>query len=589
MTAADERLHRQRAAAAGPHGRARTARSSTPTRRPRPSSTCRCGSCSASGSTDIVPFGSPVLGLIDQVRAARRERQRIPRRPRQAAHSAASASSTSSRRRSARTSDVVVLMLQERTIADKMDRQLTHRGAARSVTALGAMLAHEIKNPLSGIRGAAQLLEQSADEDDRLLTRLICDEADRIVRLVDRMELFGDERPVEREPVNIHGVLDHVKRLAQSGFARHIRFVENYDPSLPPVMRQPRPARPGLPQPREERRRGDRRRCVRTARSCSRPPSAPASGCSSGLARARQPADRDDACATTAPACRSTSCPTCSTRSSPPRRREVASDLPWWPRSSATMAGSSNATPRRAAPRSASSCRCTAPATGATPTSRADRSRLIHAERTYPRRRRRRRHPHRAQPGAFARRLRGALDLNAATLWRWVAQGEGDLVITDVVMPDENAFDLLPRIKRVRPELPIIVMSAQNTFMTAIRASERGAYEYLPKPFDLKELIAIVGRALSRPRGAPHAERRRREGEDDPARRPLARDAGDLPGARPADADRPHGDDHGRVRHRQGAGRARAARLRQAPQRPVRRRQHGGDPARADRIGAVRA
>src|SRR5687768_2255148 len=90
----------------------------------------------------------------------------------------------------------------------------------------------------------------------------------------------------------------------------------------------------------------------------------------------------------------------------------------------------------------------------------------------------------------------------ASTLWRWVAQGEGDLVITDVVMPDENAFDLLPRIKRVRPDLPIIVMSAQNTFMTAIRASERGAYEYLPKPFDLKELVAIVGRALSRPRDA---------------------------------------------------------------------------------------
>src|SRR5215212_5918877 len=89
---------------------------------------------------------------------------------------------------------------------------------------------------------------------------------------------------------------------------------------------------------------------------------------------------------------------------------------------------------------------------------------------------------------------------NAATLWRWVAQGEGDLIITDVVMPDENAFDLLPRIKRVRPELPIIVMSAQNTFITAIRASERGAYEYLPKPFDLKELTAIVGRALAEPK-----------------------------------------------------------------------------------------
>ncbi len=91
---------------------------------------------------------------------------------------------------------------------------------------------------------------------------------------------------------------------------------------------------------------------------------------------------------------------------------------------------------------------------------------------------------------------------HAATLWRWAAQGDGDLIITDVIMPDENAFDLLPRIKKVRPDLPVIVMSAQNTFMTAIRASERGAYEYLPKPFDLKELVAIVGRALSRPRGA---------------------------------------------------------------------------------------
>jgi two-component system, NtrC family, nitrogen regulation response regulator GlnG len=89
---------------------------------------------------------------------------------------------------------------------------------------------------------------------------------------------------------------------------------------------------------------------------------------------------------------------------------------------------------------------------------------------------------------------------NAATLWRWVNQGEGDLIITDVVMPDENVFDLLPRIKKVRPDLPVIVMSAQNTFMTAIRASERGAYEYLPKPFDLKELIAVVGRALSEPK-----------------------------------------------------------------------------------------
>jgi two-component system nitrogen regulation response regulator GlnG len=97
-----------------------------------------------------------------------------------------------------------------------------------------------------------------------------------------------------------------------------------------------------------------------------------------------------------------------------------------------------------------------------------------------------------------------------AGLWRWVAAGEGDLVITDVLMPDDNAFELLPRIKRMRPDLPIIVMSAQNTFMTAIKASERGAYEYLPKPFDLKELVSIVGRALAEPK-------RRREGANDAA------------------------------------------------------------------------
>ena len=88
---------------------------------------------------------------------------------------------------------------------------------------------------------------------------------------------------------------------------------------------------------------------------------------------------------------------------------------------------------------------------------------------------------------------------NAATLWRWISQGEGEVVITDVVMPDENAFDLIPRIKKLRPELPIIVMSAQNTLMTALTAAEKGAYEYLPKPFDLNELIAVVGRALAEP------------------------------------------------------------------------------------------
>ncbi|MCI5075914.1 nitrogen regulation protein NR(I) [Oricola sp.] len=98
------------------------------------------------------------------------------------------------------------------------------------------------------------------------------------------------------------------------------------------------------------------------------------------------------------------------------------------------------------------------------------------------------------------------LTSNASTLWRWVTAGEGDVVVSDVVMPDENLFDLLPRMRKVRPELPVIVMSAQNTFMTAIRASEKGAYEYLPKPFDLVELTAIVGRAL--------AESRRKNGDE---------------------------------------------------------------------------
>ena len=183
----------------------------------------------------FIPFGSPVLELIAQVRERQApvseyrldvESPRLPGEKVVDVYAAPMADKP----------DLVVVMLQERTMADKIDRQLTHRGAARTVTGLAAMLAHEIKNPLSGIRGAAQLLEQAASDEDRTLTRLICDEADRIVKLVDRMEVFSDERPVEREAVNIHTVLDHVKRLAQTGFARDVRIVEEYDPSLPPVL-----------------------------------------------------------------------------------------------------------------------------------------------------------------------------------------------------------------------------------------------------------------------------------------------------------------------------------------------------------------
>ena len=185
--------------------------------------------------SDFMPFGSPVMALVEDVRqrgSSVSEHRVDIGSPRLGPERIVDVFATPM----GDAGEDVIVMLQERTIADKMDRQMTHRGAARSITALGAMLAHEIKNPLSGIRGAAQLLEQSANEEDRQLTRLICDETDRIVKLVERMELFGEERPSERGPINVHGVLDHVKRLAQSGFARHIRFVENYDPSLPPVL-----------------------------------------------------------------------------------------------------------------------------------------------------------------------------------------------------------------------------------------------------------------------------------------------------------------------------------------------------------------
>ncbi len=130
----------------------------------------------------------------------------------------------------------VVATLRERSIARRLGRQLTHLGAGRSVAGIAAALAHEVKNPLSGIRGAAQLLDRVVGEEDRELTRLITAEADRICRLVDRMGVFSDDAPAEREAVNIHEVLEHVRRLAQSGFGRHLRFVERYDPSLPPVF-----------------------------------------------------------------------------------------------------------------------------------------------------------------------------------------------------------------------------------------------------------------------------------------------------------------------------------------------------------------
>ena len=182
----------------------------------------------------FMPFGSPILALVDQVRARR------------APVNEYRVDVSSPRIGIEKIVDLyvapvpefpgsVVVMFQERSMADKIDRQMTHRSAARSVTGLAAMLAHEIKNPLSGIRGAAQLLETAVSDEDRALTRLITDETDRIVSLVDRMEIFSDERPIDRYPVNIHVVLDHVKAIAKNGFARQIKIIEDYDPSLPSV------------------------------------------------------------------------------------------------------------------------------------------------------------------------------------------------------------------------------------------------------------------------------------------------------------------------------------------------------------------
>ncbi len=184
---------------------------------------------------DLIAFGSPIISLVETVslRHAPMTEYRVR--------------VGSSRFGDERVADVfatpiseedgrVAVLIQERTMADKIDRQMVSRGAARSVTGLASMLAHEIKNPLSGIRGAAQLLEQSIAADEVPLARLIREETDRIVGLIDRVEVFGDERPLEREPINIHIILDRVKLLARNGVARGITFAEEYDPSLPPVF-----------------------------------------------------------------------------------------------------------------------------------------------------------------------------------------------------------------------------------------------------------------------------------------------------------------------------------------------------------------
>lgn len=185
--------------------------------------------------SDVVAFGCPLLGLIEQVHengSTFNEYGIEVATPRFAAPKLVDAYGGPMPDDPAR----MFLMLQQRNMALMIERQMTHRAAARSMSGMAGVLAHEIKNPLSGIRGAAQLLEPGLSDEDRTLTQLICTETDRIRNLVDRMEVFGDERPIAKEAVNIHDVLHHVRRISESGFARSVRFVEDYDPSLPPVL-----------------------------------------------------------------------------------------------------------------------------------------------------------------------------------------------------------------------------------------------------------------------------------------------------------------------------------------------------------------
>jgi two-component system nitrogen regulation sensor histidine kinase GlnL len=184
---------------------------------------------------DVLPPGSPLIGLIDHIRA----------------HGGSVTEhgidvSASRGGRADQIADVygaplmdgegILLVIQPRAIMDKMNRQLTHRDAVRSVGAMASMLAHEIKNPLSGIRGAAQLIEPNLPGSEKPLSALIRAEVDRIVRLVERFEVFSDGRPLPLAPVNIHEVLDHVSRLASSGFAAHLQIEHRFDPSLPEVQ-----------------------------------------------------------------------------------------------------------------------------------------------------------------------------------------------------------------------------------------------------------------------------------------------------------------------------------------------------------------
>lgn len=182
---------------------------------------------------DVIPFGSPMFSLVEQVHARGAtigERNVDLSTPRHGERHADLTLTPLPEPEGA-----VVVVLQERSLAQRIERQLIHRSAVRSMHGMAAVLAHEIKNPLAGIRGAAQLIEEHLPVAERDLTQLICSESDRIRALIDRMESFGDTRALPRKPVNIHEVLDRVRRVAETSFAKGVTLREEFDPSLPMV------------------------------------------------------------------------------------------------------------------------------------------------------------------------------------------------------------------------------------------------------------------------------------------------------------------------------------------------------------------
>lgn len=182
---------------------------------------------------DIVPFGSALAQLLGHARDRRATiREHDLALPLPGRDCIVDVTVTPM----AEPAGAILLSLHERGIVQRLERQLSHRGAARSLHSVAAVLAHEIKNPLAAIRGAAQLLEDVVPAGERPLTELICAETDRVRDLIDRMEACDEPGQLSHAPVNIHEVLDRVRRAARAGFARHVVFRESFDPSLPEVM-----------------------------------------------------------------------------------------------------------------------------------------------------------------------------------------------------------------------------------------------------------------------------------------------------------------------------------------------------------------